>query len=1656
MLPRQQHNSKAVKRFIPLAMLLILTMNLEVSAQFQIRINTPQPKSLGGFFPRNRELSRILGKAENAIQQKQYSEAVNFLQTILNAVADGADAFIVKPSVDDSSQQIDVSVRAEAYLLLASLPVEGRQAYELMSGQTAKEALTAGIDQGNIDQIEDVARRYFLTKAGREAGMILGRLHMDRNEYVQAALQYSRLQRYYDVAPEIQLRTALCWASAEMPHSAIDVLTRLQASTKSVTVRDRDVQLFADGENPVQWLESALQTAIPENSNSLDDWYRPFGNASRNATSAQMSTLGDALWSASSFGLVDVSGSISTQLDQFAPVFSDRLEKDVGNQIPAAQPIVVGDLAIFRAFGKLQAIDLESGELEWESATLDPLIPEAFRSYTPSLSPRRTPPVIQAFEQRAWNDLTSGTISTDGRHVFSIEEIGTSRRAISILGQQPGVSGDSNFNLLRAYDVVTGKTVWNVGGKLTDGSPQFAGHFFLGPPLVLGDRIYVLAELREQILLLALREEQDADNRWTVRSDWTVVIANSMTSGDIPTSRRFSGLSPTYSDGKLICPTAAGAYVAVDLVDRMPVWGYQYSSNSLAAPTFRTFPTRTATTWQDSNARVAGDYVLLTPNDLNEIHCLEVSTGRRLWTQKQQNRRYIATVDSERILIVGRNRVEAIETKSGNPLWEAWLADEITAGIGVAEGDRYHVPLASGKVATLNSSNGRILSIAGEIAPGNLVATNTVLLSQSPTSLVAYPSHRMLADHFAAADGADPRAQLDKAVFELQRGEVDASLVILRKVIESGQETEPSTEADSGDEATRARSLLRNTLLAGLRVAGNKLSDEKLDELGVLLKGDTSPDARDVMWQFASLKKDRLLAKGQFVDAFQQVLGMSGDTFAVMKQVDAKRQLRLDRWIYSNIQKIVQQASAEQRAELNQFANAKLKSLTDDGARLSSAVTVTPTLSVNRNASDDEQRLANTVATLTGLNAADALQAEWMQLLTPQIHPLQLETALLHRRSQPESRPGATLQLAKLYATQNRYDLVEPLLNEIRTQFPNATIAADDDVADDDAAGLKAAVITGRDLADRIANGSKAKAELALIQSGWDDRQVVAKEVPRRRRISGVGRAMHIPFARSNTTSSLGSAAALSPGNAFAGWSFRWDSGQRKMMALDSLGRLRWETRIRHNDVPPQFDARTASILTAGHLVLVQHSGGFVALDGFGIHPEELWSQSYRRSTSGGGAQVVSLSTHGLLYATATELVFADPLTGQVLWRRDAALALPVRCVVNERYAIFPSFDGHLADVFDLFDGQVRQVVLKNSIPESLAFDARFLAMIRRAGGAIPTVERRSIGSAGPNVVAVDRRDEKIVINATNLIDDSVSWSADLGKDAVVSTVADGFVALFDRNAEGQQELRVHNAMTGEQVVSTPLNVDSRPANVAVLVSSSRFVVIVNHGDGKNSRFAIPAIFRTAYGINGTIFTFDRTTKKLLWQQPVVNKTLVRDHSAELPILVFFYKVEVPNVNGNVLVPAFRRYQYAVTILDARTGDEIFASDNIGRSLSIAQIGIEEPAGTMSVQMMSSTIMLGSEEVLNRIVKPEIDDDVPERGVSVDPGGLPLDFRDAFKGDGNPPPVMKSSEKKPVSKKPVSKKPVSKNPVSEKPGPKLPTSKKPAAKAPTFPESLPK
>ena len=84
----------------------------------------------------------------------------------------------------------------------------------MLFGAKAERMLADALTASDISGVAEVARRYFHTRAGYDATLLLGRYQLDHNEPLAAALCFQRLQttpaaEKYE--PSLSVMLAVCW-----------------------------------------------------------------------------------------------------------------------------------------------------------------------------------------------------------------------------------------------------------------------------------------------------------------------------------------------------------------------------------------------------------------------------------------------------------------------------------------------------------------------------------------------------------------------------------------------------------------------------------------------------------------------------------------------------------------------------------------------------------------------------------------------------------------------------------------------------------------------------------------------------------------------------------------------------------------------------------------------------------------------------------------------------------------------------------------------------------------------------------------------------------------------------------------------------------------------------------------------------------------------------------------------------------------------------------------------------------------------------------------------------------------------------------------------------------------------------------------------------
>jgi outer membrane protein assembly factor BamB len=1481
--------------FLVLGMLAVagaLALPAATWAQFE-PAQPGEGEDLGNIFPPvQREYRLALGRAEKAIKEQDYASAVDELTRILNG-EDQNDYFLGKPGSADSQ----TSLKTQALELLGSLPPKGRSLYELKSGHEARNALDTALEKGDIVALTEVARRYFHTQAGYEAAILLGRLNLDRGRPLAAALQFQRVAEVDSAAamydPELSLLLATSWLHAQHKELAQQTLTALKQRLPKARVRlgKDEVALFASDSEALPWLEKLVGQGGQAKLLAASEWIMFRGNEARNAATLGSMPLLNYRWS------LPVVGDPADQ-QRVKSATKVRMERN-DSLTPAVQPLVVSNYAIFRTPDRVIGADLATGKRIWIFPWDDSSYEKVARASgtagrSPAVSTRE-----QELHQRLFDDHAFGQLSSDGEQVFVIDEIGLapmngqSINPNNFIGRRavPNQLWSRPFNKLVALDIKRqGALTWIVGGESGMDEPALAGAFFLGPPLALEGRLYLLAEFNGEIRLLCLASK-------TGSLEWTQTLA-AMTeqqpvNGD--PLRRLSGATPSFANGVLVCPTSGGAVVAVDLATRTLRWGYSYPrwDMSLAIARFGGFPPRRSREpesessiahWIDSTATISDGYVLLTPPESDKLHCLDLLTGQAKWAPQPRGELfYVACVHDGKAVLVGRNQVKAIELASGNSAWTAVidLAGETPTGRGYYSDHHYYLPVTSSQVLKIDLDKGEVASrVKTEVPLGNLVCYRDDLLSQSGEGVAAFyltEPLRKRTEELLAKNPADAWALARKGEILLQDGQQREAVDLLRQ----------AHKLSPGDEGTR--SMLVRVMLSLLKENYEKHAD--LADEALQLVGDQPAQAR-VLSRLRAMALDK---GGKHWEAFVAYLEIGEIPLSdddLLEEVARDHLVRRDRLIAGRL------------AALYAAADEPTK------AKMTSEIQVQRDEALQAN---EPQALRRFLSQFAFHPLADRAVLALARSLAASNQPLEAELLVgkLLQSQEAEVAGAATAILASIYE-QAGFELAAAYYAELASKYADV-------ICQDQKTGkeLAAAAVERVELGPYLKRGPwpVGRAEVNVSKS---------------ERMAG---ALGFPDGRFplNITDYRGAAprgirATIAQREQLI--QVRNDMG--RVLASTSLARLAGGGLITGS--PMQTSARLN-----GHLLLVGISGEVVAINALTAKSAGsdsiLWRQevvppdpSGRRMYTATQARQPAnpllgpnrgtvyidfqnqvnlgvVTPLGVCFQRQRQLVCADPLTGKTVWERTLSDA---GC--------------------DLFGDEERIVVVP---PGSKSTDALILSPI---DGEI--LDRRKIdteeyrwATCGRNVLVFERRDSSVKLqlyDATN--QGNGLWKRDV-KPGARGTIIDGEeLAILEPGGQ----FTIISLKDGREVLSqkpkdlTHLG-DNDLDSIVVLRSRDQYLLLANQRATDIDRsFSANPLQPSGVPAHGQLLAFDRHSGAVQWPVAayISQHGLVTDQPPQSPVLFFVRRVTTTRAGAQA-----SRNSTSVLAIDKRDGRVVFNDD---------------------------------------------------------------------------------------------------------------------------------
>jgi len=1487
-------------------------------------------------FPRpERTLVRQLTSANELVQQRRWGEAVRCLDVILRSPED----YLYQP---DEKEPLHRSLRSEANRILGSLPPEGRQWYELQYGSQARQLLNRAVATRDRDLLDEVSRRWFHTAAGYEATFLLGLSGLDRGEPLAAALTLEQLRDEATSVdrfePVLSLALAACWRQSGCAEKAQAVLSELRDRQGPPALVAGRQQSFAGADaDLLASLLASAEVAPASADTTQSPWTQPRANAARTAAVRASRPLLEPIWKIP-IAEHPMAASILAVQSQYCAQRSIPL-------LPSLQPLALDNVVLMRSLRTLAAIDGRTGKRLWEAPADDVLdeSPDAYRALFPQPGQ-----LASLLCQRAWQDGVYGALSSDGRRVFAVEDLGLSLssrgRRVMVQGGRPvaGTIWPKSYNRLAAYDVRTGKLVWHLGGSRDEYGLDLAGAFFLGSPLPMADRLYQLAEMSGEIHLVAI-EAPSGRVLWSQRI--AVVDQNILQSP----LRRLVALSPSYRDGIVVCPTADGAIVGVKLARRSLLWGYRYARSAAARNAQMPFavfsvPTIGQSQWTDASLVLAGDRVLATPPDSEEIHCLDLVDGRLVWKKPREDGLYLAAVRGKTVVVVGPTRVRALSLADGSPQWNGRTIElpegSAASGQGFRSGELYYLPVSSGEVAVLDLDAGKIrqtLRSPSAVAPGNLVCYRDKVISQGIEAVAAFDQIDPLGERIARRLAKDP----DDAEALRRKGQI---LLAEDKRAEAVDCLRRSFRLAPGPECRRQ---LREALLDGLRH-----EFARYQSAGVEIESLLDSPAQRI--EYLCLMAMGLQSQSAWKPALAHYMRLAdacGDA-REMVQIERSHLVRVDRWLAARLADFRRAAPAEEAGELDRWLQQRL-----EAARL--AKTTDP--------------LARFACCFDGQPQADQAQRELVGRYLASGQLLKAEMLLRRQmRSAADVEAAAmVLQLADVFQKAGRTKDAAACYRELEERWPE---------------------VVCRD-------GKTGRQLVASLPAGGPIAAAVHPE-----RLWPVG-AVRVSTATHGRAEQLGRGAVPLPFHGdrrpfFAHHVAAVDQNGHELLLLDGHGREQWRLLIPGIDQYYYYSQRYAPRLCArGHLLLLSLGYRSMAIDAVaGSRDRVLWQEDIMTPvTSATGAAGLAVQRLGapwgprifissvsdldyraeafapdaftedyVCYHRFRRCVAMDSLAGKTLWSRSD---LPPQCTIfgdASRVFLVPG-DRTAAIVLSAGDGR--------RLPERPVLPPR----------------HEWLATLGSGILRWHSEGGKLRLELFDAWTQKTLWGPHSFSPGARHCLLDN-QSLAVMEPDGRFVL--FTLPDGRKQIDTRLEPEPMLDGIVLFDSGAGYVLVTSD---RPAPIADPNRWRQLYGAaskmiyKGRVYAFDRSGRRLWPDRPkgveIENQQLLLRQPAWLPVLTFAAQSYRPGDRGIQWVTS-------VLMIDKRDGRTLVDQDYQDRVAQVVLAGDPDTRTVTFAMQQRSLLLTFTDEPAPPSEQPATQSSVDKRAAGAkEPGVVDTMFR---------------------------------------------------------------
>ncbi len=857
------------------------------------------------------DISHLLEQAEEAIGRQDWKLAIDSLQRVVEQ-GDRALMPVHESAVNRASgtkppeQLYEPAVRA-ALKRLASLPPEGRDAYQLLYGGAARRWVEEGVASRNPQLLRRVIQQFPLTASASKAFDSLSAWLLDEGSPREVLSVTAEYAEWFPAegrsAPVLARRAAALAMMGRQAEARVAMQEALAASQ-------------GGSAESLAWV-AALEKEVTVGSLALGELSAAGasgGSLTINFLEVGGPATGVAPWSFSlspgfprRWAYVEMAGGAWELALPLAPNFAwdDRV-------------------AYVRTPEGCVALDLQRLKPLWEwsgdaPATDTPSMPSAYSSRS----------ILSRWMAATCADYLASGVSVGAGKVFVIERHPEWKTPDYLLlrlrfGRMfDEMEPPSLLDLLGgpptrliALDAASGAPVWQLDST-TDPSGPFHEARFLGAPLCMGNEAwFIYAQGHDLFVGIVDAERGDLLDRVHLCS------VGSLEAG------AGAALQPATDGLRVYAPTGHGLLFALDARDHALQWAARYNDGSDYSVWARRGEQMSGKLgWIPSPPVPTGGRVIHAPHDYHQLLVHDARTGEVVWRAETGEHSYILAADEECVWLGGR-RLTCLAMADGAVRWSVdqavLAASKSRPSRAVRCGEEIVLPTADG-VIRLSAKTGEVLQrrvLGGLDSPlGLLFAANHGLFSVDPDRVRAFPDvekayPEALARH--AKSPLDAGNSLRLAWLEHLQGRSGRAIELLDELEAGGSGKALADEigplrvaahlricADTTDKEARlshaeaalvAASSVRERLDAGLLVAQATAES-----------GDGVAAAKS-LWTLASLAGAGELE----AEAVRRLRLVRDECNRIIRDLNEGRRRQVRQWAEAQIEQVVRKGTAQE------------------------------------------------------------------------------------------------------------------------------------------------------------------------------------------------------------------------------------------------------------------------------------------------------------------------------------------------------------------------------------------------------------------------------------------------------------------------------------------------------------------------------------------------------------------------------------------------------------------------------------------------------------------------------------------------------------------------------------------------------------------------